>query len=88
MIFFDSGDGIYTPRFISASCLINHIPHINLLYRTPDYIFINMRVFLARSQESGDRRQPTPRPSPSQEGKVRGKREDVGRNNTKNSVAQ
>ncbi|NEP88312.1 MAG: hypothetical protein F6K18_16575 [Okeania sp. SIO2C2] len=73
MIFFDSGDGIYTPRFISASCLINHIPHINLPYRTPDYIFINMRVFLARSQESGDRRE------------VRGKREDVGRNNTKNT---
>ncbi|NEN89551.1 MAG: hypothetical protein F6K48_11840 [Okeania sp. SIO3H1] len=45
-----------------------------------------MRVFLARSQETGDRRQPTPRPSPSLEGKVRGKREDVGRNNTKNST--
>ncbi|NEP87131.1 MAG: hypothetical protein F6K18_09985 [Okeania sp. SIO2C2] len=38
------------------------------MYRTPDRIFIN----LARRQETGDRRQ-----------EVRGKREDVGRNNTK-----
>ncbi|NEP90986.1 MAG: hypothetical protein F6K18_31545 [Okeania sp. SIO2C2] len=26
-------------------------------YRTPDRIFINMRVFFALSQETGDRRQ-------------------------------
>ncbi|WP_205127445.1 hypothetical protein, partial [Okeania hirsuta] len=56
----------------------------DIMYRTPDRIFIN----LARSQETGDRRQESylhkfSKESGDRRQETGGKREDVGRNNTK-----